>query len=148
MAPGGRQDPYRQFRFRVEIDGITQAGFHEVIFGDTSSDVVEYREGNELPHVRKESGPVRFGNLVLKWGITDSMEMYNWRKLVEDSGAEAAKKNMSVILVDSKGMDKARWDIADAWPVRYGLWNDFDAKGHSVLLEWLEITCEGFRRVT
>ena len=147
MAIGGRQDPYRNFRFRVEIDGIMQGGFSECTFGDTSSDVIEYREGTDLPLVRKESGPVRFGNLVLKWGITDSMELYNWRKLVEDSGAEAAKKNMAVILVDSKGTDRARWDITNAWPVRYGLWNDFDARGHSILLEWLEITYEGFRRV-
>ena len=147
MATGGRQDPYRNFRFRIEIDGITQAGFSECSFGDTSSEVVEYREGTDSLHVRKESGPVRFDNLVLKWGITDSMDLYNWRKLVEDSGAEAARKNMSIILVDSKGVDKARWDITSAWPVRYGLWNDFDAGGHDVLYEMLEITYEGFRRV-
>lgn len=29
MATGGRKDPYRNFRFRVEIDGITQAGFSD-----------------------------------------------------------------------------------------------------------------------
>jgi len=54
---------------------------------------------------------------------------------------------MSIILIDCAGADKARWDITGAWPVRYGLWNDFDARGHSVLLEMIEIAYEGFTRV-
>lgn len=147
MATGDRHDPYLNNRFRIEIDGITQEGFFECRFGGDYSEVVEYREGNETSVVRKESGLTRFDNIVLKWGITDSMDLYKWRKQVEDSGTEAAKKNMAITLIDGKGMDKARWDITNAWPVRYGLWNDFDARGHSVLFEMLEITYEGFVRV-
>ena len=143
----GRQDPYRNFRFRIEIDGITQAGFHECHFGDTTSEVIEYREGGDPPAVRKESGPVHFGNIVLKRGITDSMELYTWRKQVEDTGAQGARKNMSIILIDEAGNDRARWDFKNAWPARYGLWNDFDAKGHGVLYEVIEVAHEGFRRV-
>lgn len=47
MATGDRKDPYRQFRFRVEIDGVTQAGFSECTLADTTTDPAEYREGNE-----------------------------------------------------------------------------------------------------
>jgi len=61
-------------------------------FRGSYSEVAEYREGTDMPALRKESGPVRFDNIVLKWGITDSMELYNWRKQVEDSGTQAAKK--------------------------------------------------------
>lgn len=142
-----RKDPYRQFRFRVEIDGITQAGFSECSFADTTTDPVEYREGDELPTVRKLSGLTKFGNITLKWGITDTMEIYNWRQQIIDSGAEGARKNMSIILVDEAGSDKARWNITRAWPTKYDP-PDFSAKGNEVAIETLEIVHEGFKRVS
>ena len=41
-----RVDPYRGFKFLVEMDGITQAGFQECRGLDSSTDDVEYREGD------------------------------------------------------------------------------------------------------
>jgi phage tail-like protein len=142
-----RKDPYRQFRFRVEIDGITQAGFTECTFGDTTTDPVEYREGTESPVSRKLSGLTKYGNITLKWGITDSMDLYKWRQLIIDKGAEGARKNMSIILIDEAGSDKARWDIVNAWPSKYDP-PDFSAKGNEVAVETMEIVHEGFKRVS
>jgi phage tail-like protein len=142
-----RKDPYRQFRFRVEIDGITQAGFSECSFADTTTDPVEYREGDELPTARKLSGLTKCGNITLKWGITDTTEIYSWRQQIIDTGAEGARKNMSIILVDEAGSDKARWDITRAWPTKYDP-PDFSAKGNEVAIETLEIVHEGFKRVS
>ncbi len=142
-----RKDPYRQLRFRVEIDGITQAGFSEVSFTDTTTDPVEYREGDEPTTVRKLSGLTKYGNITLKWGITDTMDIYNWRQQIIDTGAEGARKNMSIILVDEAGSDKARWDITRAWPTKYDP-PDFSAKGNEVAIETLEIVHEGFKRVS
>jgi phage tail-like protein len=146
MPSGQRQDPYRRFRFRVEIDGIVQAGFSECIFGSDLTDMIEYREGNEPPVVRKLSGLTRYGNIILKWGITDSMELNDWRQRVKDSGAEKERKNMSIILIDETGVDKARWDIVNAWPFRYDP-PDFNARGNEVAIETLEIVHEGFQKV-
>ena len=52
-----RNDPLRNFRFRLEIDGITQAGFSEVAIAETTTEAVDYREGTDPPHVRKLSRP-------------------------------------------------------------------------------------------
>lgn len=142
-----RKDPYRQFRFRVEIDGITQAGFSECAFADTTTDPVEYREGTDPTVFRKLSGLTKYGNITLKWGITDSMDLYKWRQQVIDTGAEGARKNMSIIMVDEAGADKARWDIVQAWPSKYDP-PDFSAKGNEVAIETLEIVHEGFKRVS
>ena len=67
-----RNDPLRNFRFRLEIDGIAQANFSEVAVGETTTEAIDYREGNEPNHVRKLSGLTKFGNITLKRGITDS----------------------------------------------------------------------------
>jgi phage tail-like protein len=146
VATGSRKDPYRQFRFRVEIDGITQAGFSECTFGDTTTEAVEYREGTELPVMRKLSGLTKYANITLKWGITDSMDIYTWRQQVIDTGADKARKNLSIILIDEAGKDQARWDIHSAWPSKYDP-PDFSAKGSEVAIETLEIVHEGFKRV-
>ena len=42
-----RIDPYKGFRFRVEIDGIQQGGFAECSGLGSEIQVEEYREGNE-----------------------------------------------------------------------------------------------------
>ncbi len=147
MAVGQRKDPYRNFRFRVEIDGITQAGFSECTIGDTTTDPIEYREGTDPTTVRKLSGLTKYSNITLKWGITDSMDLYNWRKQVIDTGADGARKNISIILVDEVGSDKARWNIIQAWPTKYDA-PDFTAKGNDVAIETLEIVHEGIQRVS
>ena len=142
-----RVDPYRTFRFRVEIDGVKQAGFNECTFADTSTEAIEYREGNEPPIFRKLSGLTKYGNITLKWGITDSMDLYKWRQQIIDKGAQGARKNMSIILIDEAGMDKARWNIVQAWPVKYDP-TDFNAKNNDVGIETLEIAHEGFTRAS
>ena len=141
-----RTDPYRNFRFKVEIDGITSAAFSEATIPDTSTDPIDYREGTDAPFQKKLSGLTKYGNITLKKGLTDSMDLYQWRKTVEDSGAAKARKNMSLILVDEEGKDKARWDIVEAWPTKYDP-SDFSAKGNEVVIETLEIVHEGIKRV-
>ena len=40
-----RFDPYKNFNFRVEIDGLSVAGFSECTGLETEVSVIEYREG-------------------------------------------------------------------------------------------------------
>ena len=143
----GRTDPYRNFRFRVEIGGITQAGFNEVTFGDTSVEIQDYREGTDPTHPRKLSGQTKYGNITLKWGITDSMDLYNWHKDILEKGAEGNRKNIAIILINEAGDDKARWDVENAWPVKYDP-PDFNAKGNDIGIETMDIVHEGYKRVS
>ncbi len=146
MPVGERIDPYKSYRFLVEIDGIIQAGFREVTIPDSSQDPVEYREGNEPPTARKLSGLVKYGNVSLKWGITDSLELYNWRKMVEQGKTKDARRNMAIILMDEEGTPSARWEFSDAWPSKYDA-PDLNATGNDVAIENLEIVHEGMQRV-
>lgn len=139
------QDPYRNFRFRLEIDGIQQAGFREVTVPDSTQDVVEYREGHERPTPRKLSGQVKYGNVSLKWGMTDSRELYTWRKQVEDAGAEGHRKPIAIILIDEQGNDAGRWNFERAWPIKYDA-PDLNATGSDIAIEDLEIAHEGMTR--
>lgn len=141
-----RVDPYRNFRFRVEINGINQAGFNECTFGDTSIEPVEYREGTDPTHPRKLSGQTKYGDVTLKWGLTDNKDLYDWFITVVEKGAISKRKNISIILVDEEGNDKSRWNLENCWPKKFDP-TDFNAKGNDVAIETLEITTESYRRV-
>ncbi len=144
--PGERKDPFKNFRFLVEIDGIVQAGFREVTVPDSTTDVVEYREGNEKTITpRKLPGLTKYGNLTLKWGVTDSLELYNWRRLVETGQIEKARRNLAVIVLDDEGNPAARWEFLNAWPSKYDA-PDLNATANEVAIETLEIVHEGMIR--
>ena len=143
MATGQRVDPYRNFSFLVEIDGITQAGFTDASGFGASTDPIEYREGGETKTVRKLPGLTKYTNITLKWGLTDSRELYDWYKDVVNGVIE--RKSGSIILLDLEGNEKVRWNFFEAWPTK---WDgpDFTAKGNDVAIETLELAHERVER--
>jgi phage tail-like protein len=141
-----RKDPFRGYRFLVEIDGIVQAGFSEVTIPDSTTEAVDYREGKDQ-FTRKLLGQTKHGNVSLKWGITDSMELYdNWYKLVQQGKISSARRNMAIILLNDEGAPSARWEFENAWPIKYKA-PDLSAKGNDVAIETLEVVHEGMKRV-
>jgi phage tail-like protein len=127
----------------VEIDGITQAGFSDCSGFGSSTDPIEYREGGENKTVRKLPGLTKHTNITLKWGLTDSKELYNWYRDVVNGKIQ--RKNGSIIVLDLEGDEKVRWNFFSGWPTK---WDgpDFTAKGNDVAIETLEIVHEGIER--
>ena len=134
-----RVDPYKNFHFLVEIEGITQAGFSECSGFGSEVEVIEYREGGEQVAVRKLPGRVRYPNITLKWGVTDSRELYNWHRAVLQG--QIQRKHGAIILLDDAGNPNVKWNFSNAWPSK---WEgpDLCAKGNDVAIETLVITCE------
>jgi phage tail-like protein len=144
-----RIDPLRNFRYRLEIDSITQAGFSEVMIAETTIDAVDYREGTDPPHVRKLSGLTKYGNITLKWGLTiggSALDLFRWHADVSAGQIKEKRKKVVVVVQDEAGVDSARFVITDAWPVKYDP-SDLNAKGNEVLIELLELANEGIERV-
>lgn len=141
-------DPLRNFRYRLEIDSIVQAGFSEVAIGDLSTDPIEYREGNEITTVRKLNGLNKYGNITLKWGITESMELADWHQLVVDDSTplDAARRSVVIRVQDEAGQEKAAFEILKAWPCKYDP-SDLNATGNEVAIDTLELCNEGIRRI-
>ena len=139
-----RKDPFRNSRFIVEIDGVSQAGFREATIPDITSEPIEYREGNEVHTVRKIPGLVKYGNINLKWGITDSKDMYDWYKaVILDS--EWERKDVSIVLLDEKGEEANRWNFTNCWPTKYNA-PDTNATANEIAIEEMEIVTEGLVR--
>jgi phage tail-like protein len=143
MATGVITDPFVTYNFLVEIDGITRAAFQEASGFDSTIDIIEHREGGENTTVRKLPGLTKYSNITLKWGITDDRELYDWhRQIVE---GDMLRKNGSIVLLDRKGEEVARWNFVRAWPSK---WDgpDLNAEGTDVAIEMLELAHEGVER--
>jgi phage tail-like protein len=138
-----RVDPYKNFRFLLEIDSIVQGGFAECSGFGSNVEVIEYREGGEPKTVRKLPGKVSYPDISLKWGLTDSRELYDWHLAAVDGPIQ--RKNGSIILQDDEGQERVRWNFFNAWPSK---WDgpDFNAKGTDVAIETLTVSCERVER--
>jgi len=139
MAGGQRIDPYLNFRFRVEIEGIQQAGFMECTGLGSQVEVVEYREGGDHATLQKLPGRVSYPDITLKWGITDSQDLYKWHLAVIQGKLE--RKAGSVVLLDRQSQEKLRWHFFNAWPSKW-TGPTLSAKGNDVAIEELTLTCE------
>ena len=144
MATGQRVDPFGNFNFLVEIDGITRAAFHDVTGFDSTIDVIEHREGGENTTVRKLPGVTKYSNITLKWGITDDRQLYEWHRDVIQGTVQ--RKNGSIVGLDRRGNEVLRWNFFNAWPAKYDA-PDFNAEGNDVAIETLELAHEGLERV-
>jgi len=141
-----RTDPQRASQFVVEIDGISQASFSECTIPDISSDPIEYRTGDDPPTQRKIPGLIKYSNLVLKFGITDSLDIYNWYKeAILDSKYNSSRKNVSVVLMNEENKETNRWDFINCLPTKYDA-PDLKAGGNEIAIETLEIAHEGMAR--
>ncbi len=143
MSAHARKDPYRNCNFRLEIDGITVAGFMECSGLESETEVIEYREGTEANTVHQLPGLTIYSSIFLKRGVTDSKELYEWRKSVIDG--QITRKNGSIILLNDKHEDVVRWNFLEGWPCRMS-GPDLNALESEIAIEELEICHEGFQR--
>lgn len=140
MPTGVIPDPFNNYNFLVEIDGITRAAFQEVSGFDSTIDVIEHREGGENTTLRKLPGMTKYSNITLKWGMTDDRELYDWHRDAVQGTIE--RKNGSIVLLGRDGAEVARWNFFRAWPTK---WDgpDLNAEGNDVAIELLELAHEG-----
>lgn len=141
-------NPYRGFRFRVEISGIQIASFSEATVPDITVESVDYREGTDPVYKRPQSGLSSYGRMTLKKGLTDSMDLYDWHQQVLEQGSSSpgARKNISLVLMDTDGADKVRWNVINAWPTKYES-TGMNASSSEVMVETFELALDYMKRV-
>lgn len=132
--------PYRNFNFLVEIDGVERAGFSEAVLPPAALEVVEYREGADKTSVsRKLPGRLKLGNLVLRRGIAADLTLWQWFRTVADGDLD--RRTVAVILLDASRQPVRRWTLHDAWIAKIE-GPALNASGNEVAIETLELTCE------
>lgn len=143
MPTGLRDDPYRGFRFRIEIDGISVAHFSEVSGLQAETETEPYEEGGVNDFVHQLPKRTKFPHITLKRGITDIDELWKWHQEVVNG--KFKRKNGSIILLSEAGEDTWRWNFSKAFPVK---WTGPDLKADSatVAFEAIELAHNGIKK--
>jgi phage tail-like protein len=142
--PAARNDPYRKFNFIVEIDGIASSAFQFVDGLESTSDVIDYREGGEANTPRKLPGLNKFSNITLKRGVTANRDLWQWRRTVLDGATE--RRNGAIIVLNEAREEVLRYYFEMAWPCRWKI-SGLDALESQVLVEEVELVIENLRLV-
>jgi len=115
-----REDPSVGFHFGLDFGGVIAGYFTECAGIGSEHEVIEHKVVNEKGQeiILKIPGRLKWENITLKRGITSSMDIWDWRKMVEDGDVDNARRNGSITMYNQHLEPIARWDFERAWPVK------------------------------
>jgi phage tail-like protein len=105
----------------------------------SETDVIEYREGGD-PFVRKLPGLTRYGRIVLRRGLTDNRELWDWRQTVVTG--QIQRRSGVIVLMDDARKEVLRWRFVEGWPAKYE-GPVLNGRSSEVAIESIEIEHEG-----
>jgi phage tail-like protein len=142
-------DPPFVGRFVFEMGDLIIGAFTEVSGLSVQIDTEELSEGGQNQFTHKLPGRMKWPNLVLKRGITDTDALFEWLAECSGDGLEknsnkVKRRSGSVKLMDSKGKTVRRWNIVDAYPVKW-TGPKLAASSRDLAVEELEVCHCGFK---
>ena len=144
----GRTDPLVGFHYAVEIQGMVTGYFAECSGLGSEHEIIEHKvvddRGREM--IMKIPGRLKWENITLKRGITNNMDIWDWRKMVEDGDVDSARSNGSIVMFDQQLEEVARWNFENAWPVKV-TGPQVKSDSNDIGIEEMSIAHEGLWRV-
>ena len=129
-------------KFKIEIEGVTQGAFAACDGLEARVDVVDFSDGDNLT-ARKRPGRTRFANIVLRRGMVNNTELWNWFEAV--TAGQIQRKAGSVIVCGDDGSELFRYNFFEGWPCR---WKSLEMRADQpgTLVEEIEIAVESIER--
>jgi phage tail-like protein len=120
LVDTNREDPLVGFHFAVEIQGAVTGYFTECSGLGSENEIIEHKVVNEkgVEVVMKIPGRLKWEDITLKRGITSSMDIWDWRKKVEEGKVSEARQDGSIVMYDQSLKEVARWNFFSAWPIK------------------------------
>jgi phage tail-like protein len=145
-----RHDPYKQFKFRVRMEGRIVAGVAKVGALHRNTEVIEHREGGDPSTSRKSPGRTQFQPIVLARGLTHDTDFEDWANKVWRLGQETSladfRRDIVIELINEAGQIVIAYKVYRCWPSEYVALPDLDANATEVAFEQLILQNEGWER--
>jgi phage tail-like protein len=141
-------DPMIGAHFEISVGAVT-GYFTEVSGLGSETEVIDHKimaKGAKEPIIRKIPGRLKWGDIVLKRGITTNLDFYDWRKQVEQGKVDAARLDGTIIMYDQTMTAVASWEFYKAWPSKIS-GPQLQSDGNAVGIEELTIVHEGIKRL-
>ena len=137
------KDPYRAFRFRVEIDNTQQGGFQTVTGLERETKIEPYREGGNNLFEHQLAVLTTYPPISLKRGLVDQT-MWDWHQDVIEG--RIARKTIAVVLLNESAAEVWRWIVEGAFPSKW-TGADLDATTAAIATESVQLVHHGVRRL-
>ena len=137
-------DPYRNYNFLLTVQDIAEARFVECTGLGMRVHPIRYRESGASQIVRALPGPVEYGEVTLRYGLTTSLDLWNW--LLASASGTVKRRHVSVVMLDPDGAKEAfRWNLINAWPCE---WRGapLDALGREAAIEEMHLAYDSLDR--
>jgi phage tail-like protein len=142
------RDPLIGAHFALEVQGVVSAFFSNASGFNNNTEVVTHQAVDAMGKsvVQKIPGDLTWDDITLSRGITDDLALWTWRQQVINGDVIGARKDGSVIMYNSMGEEKARFNFRNGWPSG---WKgpDVSAEDQAVGIEEIVIAHEGLDRV-
>jgi phage tail-like protein len=144
-----RLDPYKNFKFRVTLDGKVVPNVVKVGPLKRRTATILVRDGNFGNHTIAAPGLTEFEPLVIERGITHDKTFEDWAALAY-GGANAQmslknfRKSFRIDLLNEQGNPVRGYMIYRAWVSEYTALPVMDAMGNDIAIETIVLTYEGF----
>ncbi len=117
VAAGSEEVLCRTYCFVLDV-GVGEAHFTACSGLGVEIDVIEYREAGHGEVTLKLPGQVRYEEVTLQFGLTQSTEIWEW--LMTAVQGKAERRNCSIKHIDSDGCTELfRYNLLNAWPSKY-----------------------------
>jgi phage tail-like protein len=149
-----RNDPYKNFRFRVVLDGRAVAGLSKMGALKKTTEAIEWREAGDPSIVRKLPGRTKFEPITMEAGLTHDVTFEEWANLVNNLDGSAAmslakyRKDLLIEVMNLQGTPVLRYKVRRAWVSEYQATPEMDANANAVAITSIKIEHEGFQRDT
>ena len=149
-----RSDPYKNFKFRVILDGKPVAGLSKMGALKKATQVVEWREAGDPSVVRKLPGLTKYEPIMLEAGVTHDTTYEEWANQVNNLEGSAAmslakyRKDLFIEVLNLQGTPVLRFKVRRAWVSEYQATPEMDANANAVAITSVKIEHEGFSRDT
>ncbi|MDJ0835190.1 MAG: phage tail protein [Acidobacteriota bacterium] len=147
--PRRETDPYPGFNFRLSLNMVLVGAFTECTGLQVEKKFETLNEGGRNSCTLLFPSHTSHNNITLKKGVTRSNLLQAWMGSVTSGifllNPRKLINNIAIRLTDEKGKRVKRWQLLNAFPVK---WSGPDLKaagGSDMAVETLEIACEGFK---
>lgn len=137
-----RTDPFRGFRFLVEIEGLTSGGFQRVKGLQREIRHESYKEGGVNEYEHKLFTQVSYPSVVLERGLARD-DLWYWAFAASEG--LIVRRNIWIRLQNEAGEKAWAWQLDWALPVKWSC-SDLDANSSAVAMESLELAHHGLRK--
>ncbi len=147
-----RIDPYKNFKFRVTLDGQAVAGVSKVSGLKRTTEVVTHRDGGDLSTKRHSPGVTNFEPVTLERGITYDETFESWAARIYsvegDAGMSLAtfRRDIVIELYNLQGTKVRAWKVYRCWVSEFTAVPELDANGNAIAFESIIVQNEGFER--